>query len=79
MSKRPSRPAAPGTTPATDDAASRDAAPEAAGFDGTMDERFADRVEMMLPVRHNPTLAKILERVNAGSDFRGVATLGCSE
>ncbi len=41
-----------------------------------LEERFADRIEMTLPVRHNPKLQKLLELVNADEDLYGLWIAG---
>ena len=37
----------------------------------TVEERFAERIEMHVPVRHNPTLATILQWVNEDDELYG--------
>ncbi len=37
--------------------------------DPTVDGRFADRIEMRVPDRHNPKLHEVLERVNADDEL----------
>jgi metal-dependent HD superfamily phosphatase/phosphodiesterase len=41
-----------------------------------LEERFANRIEMTLPVRHNPKLQKLLELVNADEDLYGLWIAG---
>ena len=38
----------------------------------TVDQRFEDRIEMAVPDRHNPTLHRLMELVNADDDLYGL-------
>jgi metal-dependent HD superfamily phosphatase/phosphodiesterase len=42
----------------------------------SLEERFANRIEMTLPIRHNPKLQNLLELVNADLDLYGLWIAG---
>ena len=43
--------------------------PDVDAADQTLDARFAHRIEMTVPDRHNPTLHEVMERVNTDDDL----------
>ncbi len=47
---------------------------EAEPLDRGLDERFARRIEMTVPDRHNPTLHRVMELVNADDDLYALWT-----
>ncbi len=49
-----------------------EATPDPADAKRSVDERFENRLQIRLPVRHNPRLERILEMVNADDDLYGL-------